>query len=48
MYFIGWCQRYINLNWAACLIQKRTATSRRPVPVVSEDSLESFEEVEEA
>jgi hypothetical protein len=29
------------------LVQKRTATSRRPVPLVTEDSSESSEEEEE-
>jgi hypothetical protein len=41
-----YCQYYINLNWAAYLVQKRTATSRRPVPVVTEDSPDSSEEEE--
>ncbi len=50
MYYIGQCNLnyvYLHLNCAAYLVQKKTATSRRPVPVVTDDSSESSEEEEE-
>jgi hypothetical protein len=38
-------QLYLDLNWAAYSVQKRTArVSRRPELVVAEDSSESSEE----
>ncbi len=47
LYWAVLSQLYLHQNWAVYLVQKRTATSRRPVPVVTEDSSESSEEEED-